>query len=1179
MRGLIISWLVVLLGVLGLMSPAAMAADDIECDPVEIAKLLASDGAEGDYFGCSVAISGTTALIGADGDDDNGYNSGSAYILEQQDDGTWLETAKLTALDGASNDWFGLSVAISETTALVGAYEDDDNGSDSGSAYIFERQPDGSWLEIPKLTASDGAEGDYFGFSVAISGTTALVGAVWDDDNGNNSGSAYIFEQQPDGSWLETAKLLASDGAAVDFFGEFVAISGTTALVGARLDDENGDSSGSAYIFEQQEDGTWLETTKLLASDGAESDNFGYPVTLSGTTALVGAYGNDDNGSSSGSAYIFEQQDDGTWLETAKLLASDGAGGDWFGISVAISGTTALVGAFWDDDNGEKSGSAYIFEQQEDGFWLETAKLIASDGASDDQFGDSVATSGTTAMIGAYRDDDNGTDSGSAYMFAVVNGIDAVDCNGNAICDELDLAARYSLDCDGNGVPDECDIADGLYADVDLDGIPDACEEDCDGDLVPDDYEIEQGTELDCNGNTIPDSCDIANGTSPDGDGDGIPDECDPSYVITVATDGTGLLNQIQPAIDLALPGATIQVASGTYDGSLVFPDHAIQLISVDGPESTIITGDDYKAVIRIGQGHAADTLLEGFTLTGGDAYLGGGLQVIQSAPTIRNCIFLANQTGGAWINQGAPIMEDCQFLGNLALRGGGIRIEGIHSSGDPVQLNNCLLEANNANGTDAFNGSGGGMAAKDAAISLIRTDFLENTSSFTGGGLIGNDSNLNIEACNFLNNVASSPGGGLTNLGGDLSIADSGFCANTPDDILGSWDDLGGNLFGKDCDNDGTCDFTQISENPDLDCDGDSVLDSCEIADGIEPDCNENGIPDWCDINVYGTSNDFNQNGVPDDCKPDCNDNGLPDYLDIQLGNSEDCDGNGIPDECEDCNENGIGDACDITDGTSTDLNGNGVPDECDIDCDGDGLPDDYEIEEGLEEDCNANGIPDWCDLDDGTSEDCNGNGIPDTCDEQSGVLEDCDANGLYDQCEAGYLDCNGNNHDDFCDIESGASEDCNGNGIPDECDATSGVLNDCNANGLYDECEEGYADCQPNGIADFCDITDGTSNDFNLNGLPDECEPDCNDNSVPDFIDIAFGTSEDTNNNGIPDECECPDTNGDGLVDVNDILAVIDAWGDCVPDQDCPADVDGDDVVDVNDLLLVIGEWGTCE
>ena len=212
---------------------------------------------------------------------------------------TVTERQKLLASDGAANDQFGYSVSISGDYAIVGAYADDDKGSNSGSAYVFKR--DGTnWSEQQKLTASDGAASDLFGRSVSISGDYAIVGADYDDDNGSYSGSAYIFKW--DGSnWVQQQKLIASDGAANDYFGYSVSISGDYAIVGAYVDDG---SKGSAYIFKRN--GTsWSQQAKLLASDGATSDLFGCSVSISGDHAIVGAYQNDDEGTDSGSAYAF----------------------------------------------------------------------------------------------------------------------------------------------------------------------------------------------------------------------------------------------------------------------------------------------------------------------------------------------------------------------------------------------------------------------------------------------------------------------------------------------------------------------------------------------------------------------------------------------------------------------------------------------------------------------------------------------------------------------------------------------------------------------------------------------------------------------------------------------------------------------------------------------------------
>jgi hypothetical protein len=356
-------------------------------------KITASDGASGDLFGQSVAVGSGRIVVGADRDDDNGTDSGSAYIYDL--DGNQL--AKITASDGAADDYFGDSVAVGSGRIVVGAYRDDDNGSRSGSAYIYDL--DGN--QLSKITASDGAADDYFGFSVAVGSGRIVVGAYQDDDNGFNSGSAYIFDL--DGNQL--AKITASDGASADNFGDSVAVGSGRIVVGAFGDDDNGSASGSAYIFDL--DGNQL--SKITASDGASSDWFGRSVAVGSGRIVVGAYQDDDNGSLSGSAYIYDL--DGNQL--AKITASDGAAYDYFGFSVAVGSGRIVVGAYLDDDNGTDSGSAYIFDL--DGNQL--AKITASDGASFDRFGWSVAVGSGRIVVGATLDDDNGSNSGSAYIF------------------------------------------------------------------------------------------------------------------------------------------------------------------------------------------------------------------------------------------------------------------------------------------------------------------------------------------------------------------------------------------------------------------------------------------------------------------------------------------------------------------------------------------------------------------------------------------------------------------------------------------------------------------------------------------------------------------------------------------------------------------------------------------
>jgi hypothetical protein len=383
------------------------------CTPEQLAKLLADDGAALDSLGISASLSGNTALVGARGDDDKGNASGSAYVFVRTGppgDPRWTQQAKLLASDGAAGDDFGLSVALDGDIALVGARLDDDGERNAGSAYIFVRDSTGTWREQDKLLASDGGWGNEFGHPVSLSGSTALIGARRDDDHGWESGSAYVFVRGS-GGWEEQAKLLASDGAEGDVFGAAVALSGDTALIGAVQDDDQGAGSGSAYVFVRDSYGSWEEQAKLLAGDGAAGDLFGGSVGLSDDTALVGAYGDDDLGDSSGSAYVFVRDHTGTWAQQAKILPDDGATSDVFGIFVALSGDRAL---FTSDDGG---GTVYVFVRDPTGSWEQQTKLAPADGQPNALFGSSLALEGDTALIGANQDADRGTGAGSAYVF------------------------------------------------------------------------------------------------------------------------------------------------------------------------------------------------------------------------------------------------------------------------------------------------------------------------------------------------------------------------------------------------------------------------------------------------------------------------------------------------------------------------------------------------------------------------------------------------------------------------------------------------------------------------------------------------------------------------------------------------------------------------------------------
>lgn len=378
----------------GTLTLGLASAAHAQCTPE---KFVPGDGAIGDQFGFAVSVSGDLAIVGAPEDDDSGTGSGSAYVFQRLR-GQWVQTAKLVPGDGATRDHFGCSVALSGDTALVGAYQDDDIDTDAGSVYVFQLVG-GAWTQVAELYASDGENYDEFGTAVAIDGDTAVVGApeghfwVW-------SGHAYVFERVG-GVWSQTARLSGSGGTLEhDNTGNAVAVSGDTILVGASGDDDLGGNAGSAYLWEKV-GGRWTEVAKLTAASHAEGDDFGYSVSLSPDTAFVGVIGDDDLGADSGSVCVFEPVG-GVWTQVGKLTASDGEVGDNFGCSVSVGGETAVIGARYDEDHGYRSGAAYIFEKI-GGVWTEVGKVTSPDALPGERFGEAVSLDASTALMGAAR--------------------------------------------------------------------------------------------------------------------------------------------------------------------------------------------------------------------------------------------------------------------------------------------------------------------------------------------------------------------------------------------------------------------------------------------------------------------------------------------------------------------------------------------------------------------------------------------------------------------------------------------------------------------------------------------------------------------------------------------------------------------------------------------------------
>jgi hypothetical protein len=397
----------------------AGAVYPVTIDPTfaELQKLTAGDADIEDMFGSAVAIDGDTVVIGARRDGHaGGIDAGSAYVFVREG-ASWSLQQKLTASDAGASDQFGWSVAISGETIVAGALANNNAGGESaGAAYVFVRAG-ASWSQQQKLTASDGAPYDRFGSTVAINGERIVVSSIYNNEAGAEAGAAYVFVRAG-ASWSQQQKLIASDAAAGDWFGYSVAISGEMLVIGAYNDDNAGGAdAGAVYVFANT-GAAWSQQQKLTASDAAAGDWFGWSVAISGETLVISAYADDTlGGTNAGSAYIFVKTG-ATWSQQQKLTASDGLANDLFGNSVAISGETIIIGAL-DADNGVSVdvGAVYVFANT-GAAWSQQQKLTASDGAMDDWFGVPVAISGDTVVIGAPLHNTTGLkDAGAAYIF------------------------------------------------------------------------------------------------------------------------------------------------------------------------------------------------------------------------------------------------------------------------------------------------------------------------------------------------------------------------------------------------------------------------------------------------------------------------------------------------------------------------------------------------------------------------------------------------------------------------------------------------------------------------------------------------------------------------------------------------------------------------------------------
>lgn len=405
-------------GILFTTTLASIAA--AQCEP----RLEAPQQYALQRFGWSSALTETWGFVGAQGDDAIAYNAGAVYTYERIGS-TWVPRERLLADDGEERDLFGGSVAADGEWLVVGAPSNHAPLYRSGAAYVFQLQG-GSWVQVQKLVASDAQESDEFGYAAAMDGDRLIIGARYGDAPGAaDSGAAYIFELGSRG-WTETAKVVASDAAPIDYFGRSVALDGELAVVGAFGNDDHGTGTGSAYVYRASTG--WAEEQKLMAKDAANIDYFGFSVAVDGEVIGIGAPGWDGNFLDQGVVYVFRKQ--GSWFQDQYVPGVHSEGE--FGYAIAMDSGEMVASAVSGAGRVSKAGDAATLVDNGSAFSF-TGRLVASDGDTGDRYGHSVALRAGEVLVGAEADDDAGTFAGASYSYALP-----------------------FLDTDLDGMPDDC---------------------------------------------------------------------------------------------------------------------------------------------------------------------------------------------------------------------------------------------------------------------------------------------------------------------------------------------------------------------------------------------------------------------------------------------------------------------------------------------------------------------------------------------------------------------------------------------------------------------------------------------------------------------------------------------------------------------------------------------------
>lgn len=377
-----------------------------------IKKIFPEDPSLGSYFGKFVAQNNDCVVISSYKDSEKESASGALYFFRNIN-GDYCQTQKIFPEDATVDQFFGYSIGISNNWVITGAHHDSSMGASSGAAYMLNKNSSNSWSIAQKLIPEDLSEGDEFGKKVDVDGEFAVSSAYLNDEYGINSGVVYLYKIEK-GIWKLYSKIHASNPVMYSQFGLSLDINKDNLIVGAPFYENI--ESGAAYIY-QNKMGSWDEVIKLEPDELEKGDQFGITVKINDDYAFIASIKDDYNGENSGAVYVFKKINE-NWTFAQKIYAPDGDEEDYFGIDIALGDSIVAIGSYFDDDNGENSGSTYIYRVKND-FWHFEKKITPSDGEENDAFASSLSLNNDRLIVGAYSDSDKGFLSGSAYIYSI----------------------------------------------------------------------------------------------------------------------------------------------------------------------------------------------------------------------------------------------------------------------------------------------------------------------------------------------------------------------------------------------------------------------------------------------------------------------------------------------------------------------------------------------------------------------------------------------------------------------------------------------------------------------------------------------------------------------------------------------------------------------------------------